>query len=102
MVGDDDDMRSIMDDLLNWAMRRPLAAAGCILGIILLVAVLNWPEGAAGKERRIAAALESGEIVEVARADDGARLWAVRRDGKTIYFSKGSVAIDGDGEEGGL
>ena len=95
-------MSKVMDDILGKALHHPIFTGSCAMLLLLIFAMPLLPEGAASRERRIDTALHEGETVEIAKAGDGARLWAVRRGGKTIYFSKGSVAIDESGTEKGL
>jgi len=94
-------MRRIMDDIVGHAFERPITAVVCALALVLVLTTLLWPESVARRERRIAEQLDRGSVVEIARGEDGARLWAVRRDGRTIYFSKGSVAIDDEKDKEG-
>lgn len=73
---------------------------GVVLGIGgVVVAVIGiWamvPESAVHREQRLDGELAAGDVAKVAEAPDGATVWAVRREGRTIYFSKGAVAIDG-------
>lgn len=79
-----------------------MTALCSVIFFVLLVAVLSWPESHSRRDKRISSALDKGEVVEIAETTDGARLWAVRREGKTIYFSKGSVAIDIKSEDRGF
>lgn len=94
-------MRRILEDVLRFVLSRPIVALAGFAAILCIMTIMLWPEGVEGRDERIASELAKGEIVEIARADDGARLWAVRRSGRTIYFSKGSVAIDGEERLGG-
>lgn len=93
-------MPRLLDDLIRHAAARPLTACITLMLIVLTTGALVWPESSAKRERRIAEQLDKGAVVEIAKGEDGAQLWAVRRDGRTIYFSKGSVAIDGEEEQG--
>lgn len=93
-------MPRLLDDIIRHAAARPLTSLACLMALVLTLCALAWPESTAGRERRIAEQLDKGAVVEIAKGEDGARLWAVRRDGRTIYFSKGSVAIDDEEEQG--
>lgn len=80
--------------LEQFATTKPMILGATVTSILAAILCMNWPEGAAKREHRIETALGHGEVVEIAHADDGARVWAVQRDGKTIYFSNGGVVID--------
>ena len=64
-------------------------------GVVAVVAVAAMlPESPVHRDRRVDGELEAGDVAKVAEAPDGATVWAVRREGRTIYFSKGAVAIE--------
>ena len=75
------------------AQDHPLAIFA-IVGFIMALALCvwaAWPSSPASEAARIESELESGKIAKVAEAPDGATIWAVRREGRTMYFSKGSL-----------
>lgn len=84
----------------QFATTKPVIVAATATSILAAILCMNWPEGAAKREHRIETALGHGEVVEIAHADDGARVWAIKRDGKTIYFSNGGVVIDDQSKVG--
>lgn len=64
-------------------------------GAVALVAIAAMmPESAVHRDKRVDGELDAGDVAKVAEAPDGATVWAVRREGRTIYFSKGAVAIE--------
>lgn len=74
---------------------HPIATiGGCAIVFLMIVLWLFAPNQKAAEEVRIHNELQAGDITKIAEAPDGATIWAVQRDGKTIYFSKGSIAIE--------
>lgn len=66
------------------------------LAASVLLVMIVMPEGRASRDREIQRDLEAGRVAEIAESPDGAKVWAVEREGKTIYFSKGSLAVEAE------
>lgn len=75
------------------AMTHPLAYLMGALILVFVLVVAFRPDTVREKEAKISRDLESGRIAKVAEAPDGATIWAVQREGKTVYFSKGAIVI---------
>lgn len=89
-----------MQAIIEAVWRRPGAALTCIAILCCLLVLAVIPESRSHREDRIRRDLDSGKVVEVAKGEDGATLWAVEREGHVIYFSKGSVAMTGPAPQG--
>lgn len=66
------------------------------LAASVLLVMIVMPEGRDSRDREIQRDLEAGRVAEIAESPDGAKVWAVEREGKTIYFSKGSLAVEAE------
>lgn len=89
-----------MQGIIDAIWRRPGAALSCVAILCCLLVVAVMPESRSSRENRIQKDLESGKVVEIAEGEDGAKLWAVEREGHVIYFSKGSVAVTPPEQQG--
>jgi ligand-binding sensor domain-containing protein len=89
-----------MQAIIDAIWRRPGAAITCVAIICCLLVVAIMPESRSRREDRIQNDLDSGKVVEIAEGEDGAKLWAVEREGHVIYFSKGSVAVTEPTDQG--
>lgn len=75
-------------------MTRTIGAAA-----LLAVALLAGCDQPKTSDPRISERLADGEVAQVAIAPDGTVLWAVRRNGSTIYFaSSGTRRTEGCGK----
>lgn len=83
-----------IERLLELAARHLLITTISVLGLIAVIGISIIPESPAAKERDIQKDLARGEVAQIAKSPDGATVWAVQRDGRTIYFSKGSIAVE--------
>jgi hypothetical protein len=89
----------LIEKVARKAARHPMVtASSCLAGFVAAILVL-MPTSMAEKDKELRSDLASGEVVKVAEAPDGATVYAVKREGHTIYFSKGAVAIPDEAQD---
>lgn len=74
---------------------RAKATTAASVALLLVMAAI-WhmvPQNTVERERDLARKLNRGDVVEVAESPEGQKVWAVESQGRTVYFTKGSVAI---------
>lgn len=86
----------LMRRIVDMARQHIMASMIMTLAASVLLVMIVMPEGRASRDREIQRDLEAGRVAEIAESPDGAKVWAVEREGKTIYFSKGSLAVEAE------
>ena len=71
-----------------------MASTLVTLSVTMMLVLMILPESRASRDRDIERDLAAGRVAEIAESPDGAKVWAVEREGRTIYFSKGSLALE--------
>jgi hypothetical protein len=85
---------SNLNRAIEFASKHYMATGIAVLLALLAGIAAIIPENPASREREIRQELADGKVAEVASAPDGAKIWAVRREGRTIYFSKGAMVME--------
>jgi len=74
-------------------LRNPMMLGAIVTMAIFLIILALQPSRMDRLDSDLSKALSQGAVTKVAQAPDGATLWAIKRGGKVVYFSNGSVAV---------